>query len=232
VFLDATPMVWRTTTLQSADISMLTGAFSSLLDKLGAASVRLIVLNLDLEAELLRSNSFLKADVSEVYNLLTSIQLGTIDYRNLQGRVGSAAFLARLITREFAEPDRSQTVVFLGPVSHSREHLAKGLVPGRSQAMPALYYLQYRSPRLTRDLSSPVPIAPSAASGRTSWWASGDWASDDEQPPNPTGHIQPPIDFSDAIERMMRQANGRTIGFSTPEEFAHALNSIATVRGR
>ena len=223
VFLDATPLDRRSTTLQPPDIVALAGMVSSLTRSLAPASLRLVVLNLDSETELLRLQAFAQTDLKQLMDTLTSVQLGVIEYQRLEGRVGPATFLFRLIKRETEEPDRSQVVIFLGPSSHAHEPVTRERAATLSRTLPVFYYLEYLPPRRLTDWSSPDFVStPSTSQQRTS--------SGTEYPrPLPLSAV--PVDsFPDTIQRLMRRVHGHTVVFSTPTEFGQALEHIAKAR--
>jgi hypothetical protein len=150
---------------------------------------------------------------------------GIIDYASLKRHVGPASFLTQLVEREVREQEKSEVVIFLGPVSHAREDLPKNDVFAVARSTAAFYYLQYRPPQSLADSDSPTfRSAPPAQ--RTSGGA-----VDYPQNAQPIG-IGPAITPPDTIQHFMRRVSGRTIVFSTPEEFGSVIDKIAPPRVR
>jgi hypothetical protein len=221
IFLNAAPLNLRNTTLQPPDVVMLAGTVMSLVRRFDGASFRLVVFSLYSEKEALRFGSFARSDLGQLTDGVRSIQLGTIDYGSLKGNVGPAKFLGHLVEKELAEPEKSDVIVFLGPVSRTRDVVPKKDVLPATGSSSAFYYLEYRPPQGLADWASlPSPSAPPAQ--RTTG-ASSDYP----QNPLPIGigrDIIPP----DVIEHLMRRLSGRTITFSTPEDFESAIEKVAT----
>jgi hypothetical protein len=225
IFLNAAPLNLRNTTLQPPDIVMLAGAVLSLTKRFDRASFRLVVFSLNSETEALRYGSFARSDLSHLIDGLRSIRLGTIDYGNLKGNVGPAKFLGHLVENEMAEPEKPDVVVFLGPVSHVREDVMKKDVLAAVGSKAAFYYLEYRPPQGLADWDSlPSPSSPPAQ--RTTGYA-----YDYPRNPLPIG-IGPAIAPSDTIQHLMGRLGGRTIAFSTPEEFESAMEKLVPARAR
>jgi hypothetical protein len=161
IFLNAAPLKLGNTTLQQPDIVMLAGTVLSLAKRFDGASLRLVVFSLNLETELLRSSSFARSEVGLLIDGLRSAQLGTIDYGQLTHNVGPAKFLGHLVEKELGEPEKSDVIVFLGPVSRAREVVPKKDVLAVTGSSPAFYYLEYRPPQGLADWALlPSPSAP------------------------------------------------------------------------
>ena len=215
LFLDAAPMNWRSTTLQPDDIEMLSGMVSAVMRSSLGASMRVVVFNLDSEKELARFDSFGQADLSRLRQVLTSTQLVTIDSASLQNGKGPAAFLGDLAAR-----DQAQVVIFAGPTAHAREHVDKAAFAAtRSRAF---FYLEYRSPLQAGDRNGSDLVSVPVSMGRNA-----NMAGVHEESPTPGK--APTIPATDTIEQFMHKVNGRTMVFSTLEQFGRALDRVAQV---
>jgi hypothetical protein len=113
------------------------------MEQLPARSVRLVVFNMEFEAELFRSDSFVSSEIGLVTHTLHARQLGTVDYRALANRKGAAEFLAGLINHELREREPASTVIFLGPLAGLDEEVPKSAIK-RGRAGPKFFYLQCR----------------------------------------------------------------------------------------
>ena len=211
VFLDAAPHDPRASKMDDADIEVLTSSLGALLERLPARAVRLVVFNVDQEAELFRANVFDPHAMEQVSKALGSVQLATVDYKNLQNRKGPAEYIAGLINGELREGERSDAAIFLGWLTRSRETASPGV--GASEKGPKFFYVEYRS-TLAGDSARPAPRYASRS---------------------PRGFGMPPgmavarAEAPDTIESTMQRVQGRTMLVLAPKDFAHAL---AEIRGR
>jgi hypothetical protein len=97
-------------------------------------------------------------------------------------------------------------VIFLGPVSRSRENVPKRDTFTLAATSGAYYYLDYQPPAVWGAAQNVyTPPTPARAIG-----------SGGEYPQNrlPIG-IGPPIILPDTIQHLMHQVSGRTLAFST-----------------
>jgi hypothetical protein len=210
IILDATPLNSRRVTLSPDDITTLTGTVSALARTLPTPSLRLVVLNLDAKKEFLRREPFTRADFGGLRSALSSIQTATVDYRDARQSLDPASYLADFVAREME--DHPGMVVFLGPQSHSHQAIPPTVFSDPSDRFPPFYYLQYHPRRFVLDPSSASDVPNPFQSARPL--------------PIPMGGT--PTDMSpDTIERLMQKLHGRTIGFSTPVEFAHAVERLS-----
>lgn len=122
VLLNAAPLSPRRTRLPSSDGMLLVGALSSLLERLGARPVRLIVFNLDKRQELYRRDGFRSVRLGEVAEAFNQLELGLVDYEVLKSPKGHVDFLADLLNQE----SNTETVVLLGPTTRYFERMPSG----------------------------------------------------------------------------------------------------------
>jgi hypothetical protein len=210
IVLDATPLNNRRVTLSPDDITTLTGTVSALTRTLLTPSLRLVVLNLDAKKEFFRGEPFTRADFGGLRSALSSIQTATVNYRDTRQSLDSASYLAAFVAREME--DRPGMVVFLGPQSPSHQAIPPNAFSDPSARFPPFYYLQYH-PRRFVLATSPATDIPNPFQR-------------DGPLPAPTGGTI--TDMSpDTIERLMQKLHGRTLGFSTPVEFARALERLS-----
>jgi hypothetical protein len=144
VLLHAGPLVARRTRLRAADVVLLLGTLSSLLEQSGAGSVRLIAFNLDQQKILYRDDSFTPAALGRLAQSIGGLQLDTVDYRVLENRGGDAGMLAELLNRELRAAAPSGAVVFLGPAARQLAKIPdEWLDPPRGPA-PHFFFLRYK----------------------------------------------------------------------------------------
>jgi hypothetical protein len=210
VLLDAAPLDRGLSKPQDADISILTTNLEYVMEQLPARSVRLVVFNMELEAELFRSDAFIAAAIGQVARALNSKQFATVDYRALANRVGPAGFLAGLIKRELREPESAGAVIFLGPLARFNEEVPKSAIKDR-RARPKFFYLQYR-PRGMDGLAIPSDSETYPCGGGTC-----------VSIPGPATLAE----MRDTITSAMGVVKGSVFIVRTPEEFTHALAQIA-----
>jgi hypothetical protein len=210
LILDATPLNNRRVTLSPDDITTLTGTVSALTRTLPTPSLRLVVLNLDAKKEFLRREPFTRADFGALRSALSSIQTATVNYREARQSLDPATYLTDLVAREIE--DRPKMVVFLGSQSPSHQAIPPNAFSDPSDRFPPFYYLQYHPRRFVLDSSPATDVPNPFQSSRPL--------------PIPMGGTQ--VDMSpDTIERLVQRLHGRTIGFSTPVEFARALDRLS-----
>ena len=96
IFLHAAPLLpWRTR-MHPSDLMTLMSTVSSLLERVPALSVRLVLFNLDQQKELYRKEGFLLQDMAQVSQAMTSIELGMVDFQVLQNKRGHVDLLTDL----------------------------------------------------------------------------------------------------------------------------------------
>jgi hypothetical protein len=176
VLLNAAPVSPRRTRLRSSDGMLLVGALSTLLERIGARPIRLIVFNLDKRQELYRREGFRPVALGEVADAINQLELGLVDYEVLKSPKGHVEFLADLLNREAD----TETVVLLGPTTRYFDRMpGEKLEEGRAR----IFNLQL----LPYFLGTPFPdIFDSAARRRK----------------GKSKLIRTPADFAKAIEAL------------------------------
>ena len=146
VLLHAAPVSLRRTTLRAGDTVLLVSLLSSLIERLPARSVRLVVFNLDQQKELYRQELFTAAALDQVMQSINDVQLGVVDYRVLRNRRGHIDLLTDMLNRELQASEPSDVVLFLGPAARYLDKVPSGALDPSTAAGPApqFYYLQYR----------------------------------------------------------------------------------------
>jgi hypothetical protein len=116
-----------------------------------------------------------------------------------------------------AAQDQAQVVIFAGPTAHAREHVDKAAVAAtRSRAF---FYLEYLSPRQAGDRNGSDLVSVPVSMGRNA-----NMAGVHEE--SPTAGQSPTIPATDTIAQFMHRVNGRTIVFSTLEQFERVLEKV------
>ena len=142
IFLHAAPLYARRTRMRPNDMMTLMSTVSSLLERVPARSVRLVLFNLDQQKELYRKEGFLLQDMAQVSQAMTDIELGLVDFQVLQNKRGPVDLLTDLVNREIEAQPPSDVVLFLGPETRYFDR-----VPQDSLEKPAghgqqFYYFQ------------------------------------------------------------------------------------------
>jgi hypothetical protein len=135
LLLNAAPMFPRRTHLRPGDIGALISAASSLLERVPARNVRLVLFNLEQQKELYRNTDFMLENMPEVAQAMNSIELNTVDFQVLQNRRGHVDLLADLVRQELKAEPPSDVVLFLGPSSRYEDRIPADLLeraPGRA----------------------------------------------------------------------------------------------------
>jgi hypothetical protein len=115
ILLHTAPLFPRRTRLRPNDMMTLMSAVSSLLERVPARTVRLVLFNLDQQKELYRKEGFLLQDMAQVSQAMTNVELGLVDFQVLQNKRGPVDLLTDLVNREIEAQPASDVVLFLGP---------------------------------------------------------------------------------------------------------------------
>src|ERR1035437_491436 len=144
VLLNAAPLVPLRTRLRASDRVILLGLLSSLLERVPARSVRLVVFNLDQQKTLLRQDAFAPDALGRVAQALNSTELGLVDYHVLQNPHGHVDLLAGLMNLELRAEAPSDVVVFLGPETRYVDKLPPAALEDPTGAAPQFLNLQFK----------------------------------------------------------------------------------------
>jgi hypothetical protein len=144
VLLHAAPLSPRRVVLNGRDQAMLVGTRSSLLERLPARSVRLVMFNLEQQRILYHQETFTLDGLDQVAQSLNNIQLGRVDVKVLENAHGHQELLAEMLNAELAAQPQSDAVVLLGPRSRFMDRLQHDLLERPQGAAPHFYYLQIR----------------------------------------------------------------------------------------
>jgi hypothetical protein len=184
VLLDAAPLVPFRTRLRASDRVILLGLLSSLLDRVPARSVRLVVFNLDQQKTLLRQDAFTPSALDRVARTLNGTELGLVDYHVLQNPLGHVDFLAGLINLELRAEPPSDVVVILGPETRYVDKLPPTALEEPAGAAPQFFNFQFRPYfRNVPTLPDSISLATAKVKGKTIV-------------------IRTPADFAKAIEQI------------------------------
>jgi len=220
VLLDAAPLDWHATTLNDSDITALTDAVSALTERMRNETVRLVIFNPDIETETVVSDFFTPHEAPQLARLMESIQLGVVNYRHLQAQSGLEAFLAHLIRREADKVGRDGRLILLGPLLRPGEQVAKEAIAAAPVPLAPIAYLQYRERGSLRRKGGGSPEDPPNMASLPNN------PSLDGLPPPAWQTLASALQPADTIENLIRQVHGQTIMFSTPLEFAKALDRV------
>ena len=191
IFLHTAPLFpWRTTRMHPSDLMTLMSTVSSLLERVPALSVRLVLFNLDQQKELYRKEGFLLQDMAQVSQAMTSIELGLVDFQVLQNKLGHVDLLTDLVNREIEAQPPSDVVLFLGPQTRYHDSVPQASLEKPPVHGPEFYYFQI-VPFLTQNamLADTIQSAVSRLGGRTMT-------------------IHTPGEFAKAIDRLEKGGRG------------------------
>jgi hypothetical protein len=142
IFLHAAPLFPRRTRMRPGDMMMLMSTVSSLLERVPARSVRLVLFNLDQQKELYRKEDFQLHEMAQVSQAMTGIELGLVDFQVLQNRRGHVDLLADLVNRELQAQPPSDVVLFLGPSARFFDRVPQAVLEKPEGHVPQFYYFQ------------------------------------------------------------------------------------------
>jgi hypothetical protein len=187
VLLHAAPLFPFRTRLRAGDRVMLLGLLSSLLERVPARSVRLVIFNLDQQQTLLRQDAFAPDALDQVAQALNGLELGRVDYHVLQNPLGHVDFLAGLMNLELSAEAPSDVVVFLGPETRYSDKIPQATLEEPHGAAPQFFFLQFKPYfRGGPSLPDSITLATARVKGKTIV-------------------IRTPADFAKAIEQIERR---------------------------
>jgi hypothetical protein len=193
IFLHTAPLFPRRTRMRPNDMMTLMSTVSSLLERVPARSVRLVLFNLDQQKELYRKEDFLLQDMAQVSQAMANIELGLVDFQTLQNRRGHVDLMADLINREIGAQPPSDVVLFLGPSARHFDRMPQSSLEKSSGHGPQFYFFQI-APFMRQTAQPPDTIKSAIArlGGKTIL-------------------IHTPGEFAKAIERLEKAGRNNTI---------------------
>jgi hypothetical protein len=187
VLLNAAPLDPLRTRLRASDRVILLGLLSSLLERVPARSVRLVIFNLDQQKTLLRLDAFSPNALGRVAQSLNSLELGRVDYHVLQNPRGHVDLLAGLMNQELRAEAPSDVVVILGPATRYLDEVPQAALEETRSAVPQFFNFRFKPYfRGGLDLPDSIVRATAKVKGRTIV-------------------IHTPADFARAIEQIERR---------------------------
>ena len=190
IFLHAAPLSPRRTRMRPNDMMTLMSTVSSLLERVPARSVRLVLFNLDQQKELYRKDGFVLRDMAQVSRAMTNIELGLVDFQVLQNKRGHVDLLTDLVNREIAGQSPSDVVLFLGPATRYFDSVPQASLEKPVGHGTQFYYFQIVPfIRQTATLGDTIKSAISRLGGKTIV-------------------IHTPGEFAKAIERLEKGGRG------------------------
>jgi hypothetical protein len=190
IFLHTAPLFPRRTRMRPNDMVTLMSTVSSLLERVPASAVRLVLFNLDQQKELYRKEGFLLQDMAQVSQAMTNIELGLVDFDVLQNKRGHVDLVTEMVNREMEAQPPSDVVLFLGPAARYFDRVPQASLEKPAEHAPQFYYFQI-SPFLSQ-MATPADTIKSAMSrlgGKTLL-------------------IHTPGEFAKAIERLEKGGRG------------------------
>lgn len=144
VLMHAAPMFPRRTRMRPNDTITLLSSLSSLLERVPARSVRLVVFNLDQHKELYRKDGFTLDSLDQVSASINSMELSLVDVETLQNRQGHVDLIAAMVNQEIRAPEPSDVVIFLGPMARYEDKIPRQSLEKAPGPLPRFYYFQVR----------------------------------------------------------------------------------------
>jgi hypothetical protein len=144
VLMHAAPMFPRRTRMRPNDTMTLLSSLSSLLERVPARSVRLVVFNLDQHRELYRKDGFTLDSLDQVSTSINSMELGLVDVETLRNPQGHVDLIADMVNQEIRATERSDVVVFLGPMARYEDKVPRQSLEKASGPLPRFFYFQVR----------------------------------------------------------------------------------------
>jgi len=202
---DASPVAGKWATLVNL--------FRTVLERLPATWVRVVVFNLDQQRELFRQDGFTTDDINRVAHAADGLEQWAVDYSVLRNKTGAWDLLASLVTREIQAAPPSDEVLFLGLPEQTTDKVPVDFPRAGKQRIPRFFYLQYNT-------------------GRKAEFEGSGW--DTTMPRNPGvglrggGRVGPaPVtELPDGIDQSVRRLKGKTIVVRSPREFDQAIEEM------
>jgi hypothetical protein len=144
--LHVAPLSPRRTRLGARDRFLLLSALSSVLQRVPARFVRLVVFNLEQQKEIYRRENFTLRGMGDVLRAMERVQLETVDYGVLRNRTGHIDLITDLLNREISAAPPSDAVIFLGPEARFSDKVPRQALEISGTGAPGFIYLQYRFP--------------------------------------------------------------------------------------
>jgi hypothetical protein len=144
VLMHAAPMFPRRTRMRPNDTITLLSSLSSLLERVPASSVRLVVFNLDKQKELYRKDGFTLDSLDQVFSSINSMELDLVDVETLQNRQGPVDLIAAMVNQEIRATEPSDVVVFLGPMARYEDKVPRQSLEKVPGPLPRFFYFQVR----------------------------------------------------------------------------------------
>jgi hypothetical protein len=142
VLMHAAPLFPRRTRMRPNDTITLLSSLSSLLERVPARSVRLVVFNLDQHKELYRKDGFTLDSLDQVSASINSMELGLVDVETLQNRQGHVDLIAAMVNQEIRAAEPSDVVVFLGPMARYEDKVPRQSLEKAPGPLPHFFYFQ------------------------------------------------------------------------------------------
>jgi len=142
IFLHTAPLFPRRTRMRPSDMMTLMSTVSSLLERVPARSVRLVLFNLDQQKEFYRKEDFLLRDMAQVSQAMADVELGMVDFQTLQNRRGHIDLIADLVNREMEAQPLSDVVLFVGPMARHFDRMPQDSLERPAGHGPQFYYFQ------------------------------------------------------------------------------------------
>ncbi len=190
IFLHTAPLFPRRTRMRPNDMVTLMSTVSSLLERVPARSVRLVLFNLEQQKELYRRDDFELRDMAQVSRAMTDIELGLVDFQVLQNKRGHVDLLTELVNRELEAQPASDVVLFLGPETRFFDRVPQASLEKPAGSGQQFFYFQIVP--FVRQTATPTDTIKSALSrlgGKTIL-------------------IHTPGEFAKAIERLEKGGRG------------------------
>lgn len=204
IMLHATPVSSRRNLMRSSDEVMLLSTLSSILQRVRASSVRLVVFNLEKRSQLYSKDGFQISDLEQVDEAINKVDLGMVDYKVLQEPKGHLDFLNDLASTEVSAEQPSDVVIFLGPPARSFDKPAPLELAKGTAAQPHFFYVRLEPFGLRG------PIRPNFGPPR----------------PGPGPGMNPNTGLPDSISFLVKNLKGKSLTVHSPTDFSKAIELV------
>lgn len=145
IMLHAAPAFARSTRLRGFDRVMLMGTLASMLERLPAQQVKLVVFSLDKQREILNEKVD-RRTFDHLERALNNLELGLVDINVLNNRKGHVDLLADLINEETEADKPTDAVIVLGPASRFFDKVPEQALEAATGKHQPFFYVKYKPP--------------------------------------------------------------------------------------
>ena len=202
------------------DAKILLSSLRTLLERLHARSMRVVIFNAHRTAPLFEKDDFQPVDLTAAAKALDDARLAVVNQADLRNWHGSADMVAKLLRAESSRPEKPDAFIIVGPKAPVEQNEPRTRLNAQPLEGAQLFYFQYAAYRRPPD-----PPGPRGGYGRDPLAASPCY---DMRPtvcdPRPPQRGLAPA--PDAIAQATKAAKGTTIEVHEPQDLAGAVRRV------